>query len=150
MRVVHRKAVSQDEDCIGCNSCGGYDLQIGPRKQNVGVGDHRAERIVFHHHRLAHLRTVRPPVMNDGRGLRGEMERGTGADDKIKRQPVCGVESAGRRLKIQRREIGPHPVELEWTGDVEGISDMLAAEHGSSAGEFGDQQNFRAAAGVKP
>jgi len=26
---------------------------------------------------------------------------------------------------------------------------MLAAEHGSSAGEFGNQQNFRLAAGLK-
>jgi hypothetical protein len=44
----------------------------------------------------------------------------------------------------------PHPIELKRTGDVEGISDMLAAEHGSAAGEFRDQQNFRPAAGLKP
>ena len=125
-------------------------LQIGAGKENVRIGNHRAERVVLHRHRLAHVRTVRPPVMNDGRGLRGEMKRCTGADDQIKRQAVGGVEPAGRRLKIQRRKIGPHPVELKWTGDMKGISDMLATEHGSTAGEFGDQQNFRLAAGLKP
>jgi hypothetical protein len=53
-------------------------------------------------------------------------------------------------LKIQRRQIRPRPVELEWTGDVKGISDVLATEHGSTAGEFGNQQNFRLTAGLTP
>jgi hypothetical protein len=78
------------------------------------------------------------------------MERSTGADDKIKRQPVRGIEAAGRRLKIQCREIGPHPIELKGPRDVERISDMLAAEHGSPTGELRDQQSLRCAAGVKP
>ncbi len=78
------------------------------------------------------------------------MQRRAGADNKIKRQPVGGVEAAGRRLKIQRREIGPHAVEVKWTGDVEGIADMLAAEHGSATRKFRDRQNFGLSAGLKP
>ncbi len=88
--------------------------------------------------------------MHDRRCLRGKIERGARADDKIKGQPLRGIEPAGRRLKIQRRQIRPHPVELECARDVKRIPDMLAAEHGSSAGEFGNQQNFRLAAGLKP
>jgi hypothetical protein len=33
---------------------------------------------------------------------------------------------------------------------VKRVADMLATEHGSSAGAFGNQQNFRLAAGLKP
>jgi hypothetical protein len=88
--------------------------------------------------------------MNDGRGLCGEMKGCTSADHQIKRQAVGGIEPAGRRLKIQRPQIRPRPVELEWTGDVKGISDVLATEHGSTAGEFGNQQNFRLTAGLTP
>ena len=88
--------------------------------------------------------------MHDGRCLRGKIERGAGPYDEIKRQPVSGIEPAGRRLKIKRRQIRPFAVELECTRHMKGIPDMLVAQHGSSAGEFGNQQNLRLAAGLKP
>jgi hypothetical protein len=88
---------------------------------------------------MTHHRTNASSVMNDGGCLRGKIERGTSADDKIEHQPIRGIEPAGCRLKIKSGKIGPHPVELEGTRYMERISDMLAAEHRSSRGQFGNQ-----------
>ncbi len=66
------------------------------------------------------------------------MKRRAVADSKIKSQSICSVEPAGRRLKIKRCEVGPLPVELKRTRDVERISEALAAQCGSPTGKFGD------------
>ena len=67
------------------------------------------------------------------------MKRRAGADRHVQRQPVGGVKAAGRRLQIERRKIGPHPVELECARDMERISHMLAAEYRSSASQLRNQ-----------
>ena len=150
MRIVHRKSVGDDEGGISRHGRDRGELKIGTGEENVGIGDHGAEGVVLDHHRLA---LVEPPSCRRWTTVDAcvvRLKRGAGANDKIERQPVGGVKSARCRLQIKCRQTGPQPVEMKRTGDMEGISDMLAPEHGSAAGKVGDQQDFSPADALKP
>ena len=97
--VMHGKSLGHDQDCIGGDGCNGRNLQIGARKKDVRIGNHRAKSPILHRHRVPHQRTLLAPVMDDGGSLRGEIERRAGADRHVQRQPVRGVKSSGRRLQ---------------------------------------------------
>src|SRR6266851_8370309 len=150
MRVVRRKALRHDEDCTLCDSCDGSDVETAVGKKDVRIRNNGTKSTVLHRHRIMHRRTNPSPVMHDGRRLSGEVERGTGADDQIEFQPIAGVKPTRGRLKIEGREIGSHPVELECTRHMKRIADMLPAEHGFAASQFRNQQSFCFAARLKP
>ena len=149
MRVMHGKTLGDDKDSIHRDGCDGLNMQIGTRKKDVRIGNNRTKSPIPHRHRVPHQRTLLASVMDDGGSRCGEIERRADADRYVERQPVRGVKAAGGRLQIERRKIGPHPVELERTRDVEWISDMLAAEDRSSASQLRNQPNFGLAADVR-